>query len=62
MTGWMKVCCFADGVIYAWGNKRKVVIPGNLDVYYEAKAQEIRWYRPASIHKASRETDHRLEG
>ena len=40
MTVWKKVCYFADGVIYACGDRRKVVLPEQLDVYYELKVQE----------------------
>ena len=42
MKEWKKVDYFANGVIYTCGNKRKIVIPGNLDIYYEVKTQEAR--------------------
>jgi len=55
---WRKVTCFADGVIYTCGNKRKIVIPGKPDFYYEVKTQEVRWYRPTSIRNPTRQRNH----
>ena len=49
MKEWKKVNCFADGVIYACENKRKIVTPGNPAVYYEVEGLAVRWYRPTSI-------------
>lgn len=48
MPGWKKVDCFAEGVIYACGNRRKIVSPGKPDIYYELGAHEVRWYRNSS--------------
>ena len=49
---WKKVGYFADGVIYACGRQRKIVTPGNPDIYYEVKAQEVRWYRYTAAGKS----------
>ena len=38
MKEWKKFDYLADGVIYACGNKRRIVIPGNPVIYYEPKA------------------------
>ena len=62
MKEWKKVNCFADGVIYACGNKRKIVTPGNPAVYYEVEGLEVRLYRPASIGNPTMQKNHRLEG
>ena len=62
MKEWKKVAYFANGVIYTCGNKRKIVIPGNLDIYYEVKTQEARWYRPASIRNPTRQRNHGVGG
>ena len=48
MKEWKKVDCFAGGVIYACGNVRKIVTPGNNTVYYEVEGLDIRWHSPAS--------------
>ncbi|MFC2001196.1 hypothetical protein ACFLUZ_01680 [Chloroflexota bacterium] len=48
MKEWKKVTFFADGVIYACGNKRKIVTSGNTAVYYELKGQDVRWYQNPS--------------
>lgn len=42
---WKKVDYFADGVIYACGNEGKIVIPGQPDICFEVKDQEVRWRR-----------------
>ncbi len=62
MKEWKKVDCFADGVIYACGNKRKIVTSGNSAVYYEIKGLEVHWYRPTSIGNPDRQKNHKLEG
>ena len=48
MKAWKKVDYFVDGVIYACGQQRKIVTPGDPDIYYEVEAQEVRWHRLAS--------------
>ena len=62
MKEWKKVDCFADGVIYACGNKRKIVTSGTIAIYYEIKGQQVWWYRPASIRNPNRQKNHRLKG
>ena len=44
MKKWKKVDYFAEGVIYACGNQRKIVTPGKPDVYFEVKGEEVRWH------------------
>lgn len=40
MKEWKKVTIFAEGVIYARGNERKVVLPGNNAVYYNVSREK----------------------
>ena len=44
MKEWKKVDYFAEGVIYACGNERKIVTPGKPDIYFEVKPKEVRWH------------------
>lgn len=46
MKEWQKIGYLGDGVIYACGNKRKVITHANPAIYYELKGCEIRWYQP----------------
>jgi hypothetical protein len=43
MEKWKKVGNFAGGVIYACGNKRRIVSPGLQEIHYEINAQDVRW-------------------
>lgn len=45
MKGWRKVCDFANGIVYASGNRRKLVIPNHSDIYFEVNTKEV-WWRP----------------
>jgi hypothetical protein len=58
---WKKVDYFADGVIYACGNEYKVVIPGKPDIYFEVKAQEVRWCRTTGKRNPTGWKEDRLE-
>ena len=40
MKEWRKIGYLAEGIIYACGNKRRISIPGNRDIYYEVTNHE----------------------
>ena len=44
MKKWAKLSCFANGVIYASGNERKIVLPNCPDIYFELDKKTVRWY------------------
>jgi len=44
---WKEVCQFANGIVYASGNKRKLVIPNHPYIYFEIDKKEVRW-RPGT--------------
>ncbi|HEY98339.1 MAG TPA: hypothetical protein G4O16_09205 [Dehalococcoidia bacterium] len=43
MKEWKKVCDFANGIVYASGNQRKLVIPNHPDIFFKLDTKEIRW-------------------
>jgi hypothetical protein len=43
MGKWKKVGYFADGVVYAHGNRRKVVLHHSPDVYFELDTKKVWW-------------------
>lgn len=47
MKRWKKVADFANGIVYASGNKRKLVIPNHPYIYFEIDTKEVRW-RPGT--------------
>jgi hypothetical protein len=57
MKRWKKVSNFANGVIYASRNERKIVLPNCPDIYLELDKKTVRWYpdgrlnNPAKIKK-----------
>jgi hypothetical protein len=42
---WKQIGSFADGVVYANGNKRKLVIPNNPEIYFELDTKKVWWQR-----------------
>ncbi len=47
MKRWKEVCQFANGIVYASGNIRKLVIPNHPDIYFELDTKGVRW-RPGT--------------
>ena len=43
MKEWKKIGYLAEGIIYTCGNKRRISILGNRDIYYEITNHE-GWY------------------
>jgi hypothetical protein len=43
MEEWIKITEFAHGVVYASGNKRKLVIPNHPDIFFETDTKEVTW-------------------
>lgn len=52
MERWKKVCNFANGVVYASGNRRRLIIPNHPDIFFEVDKKEVRWH-PGSGNSAS---------
>ena len=49
MKRWKKISDFANGVIYASGNERKIVLPNCPDIYFELDKNTVRWYPDSKI-------------
>lgn len=43
MQKWKKAGYFADGIVYASGNKRKLVMPCKPDIYFDLDTKKIWW-------------------
>jgi hypothetical protein len=43
MKKWKEAGCFADGIVYASGNKRKLVIPRKPDICFEPDTKKVWW-------------------
>jgi hypothetical protein len=41
MKVWKEVCHYADGIVYAYGNKRKLVIPNYPVIYWDVDTKEV---------------------
>lgn len=54
MKRWRKVCDFANGIVYAYGNRRKLVIPKHPDIYFEVNTKEVWWYPGIKQGKSTR--------
>ena len=60
MKRWKKVADFANGIVYASGNKRKLVIPNHPDIYFDIDTKEVRWRpdtcnrKPTRLYKVER--------
>lgn len=53
MKEWRKVSNFANGIVYAYGKHRKLVIPNHPDIFFELDTKEIRW-NPITINGEAR--------
>jgi hypothetical protein len=53
MKEWRKVSNFANGIVYASGKHRKLVIPNYPDIFFELDTKEIRW-NPSIINGEAR--------
>jgi hypothetical protein len=49
MKRWKKVSNYANGVIYAAGNERKIVQPNCPDIYLELDKKTVRWYPDSGL-------------
>lgn len=45
MEKWKQIGFFADGVVYANRNKRKLVIPNSPDIYFKLDTKKVSWRR-----------------
>jgi hypothetical protein len=51
MKEWKKITSFAEGVIYARGNERKMLLPGNSAVYYKVNREKSHTRNAAKSRK-----------
>ena len=60
MKVWQEVCHFGDGIVFACGNERKLVIPNCPVIYFNTDTKKVRWRpstsnsKPARINEAKR--------
>ncbi len=44
MKRWKSIGHFGNRIVYASGNKRKLVIPNYVDIYFETDKREVWWH------------------